>query len=246
MEKEFSFYVVNNRRHEKDGDQLIQHYNLTLPEAVTVYNGYDLAKTSAIGVNRDNLEIDLVHRLEGESILVTDYQQMEAWNHNPYVCIWAVSELMFRLDIHRQKATLPEAGPVQPDAEPLRSNQGFDRDTADARSLTRPFEERLHVMRMKDTEELRRCFLKGRDAMARLGVEPTMDLYDLIYTEPVKPGESMVDVCKRYQLNLPTPYMGFAPTVSDVLVYQTRRGCHALIIDSLGFESVDTFIHPPD
>lgn len=81
--------------------------------------------------------------------------------------------------------------------------------------------------------------------MERRAAEPTMDKYDLIYSEAVRPGESMVDVCKRYHLNVPTGFHGYAPTVSDVLVLQTRRGCHALIIDSLGFEVVERFVRPP-
>ena len=161
-----------------------------------------------------NTEIDLKCyevRVNGESVLVSDYQEMDEWKHNPYVCIAAVSLLIANLDIHRQM---------------------------DAHCMTRPFEERLHVMRMKDTEELRPCFLKSRETVERLGVEPTMDKYDLIYSEAVQPGEAMVDVCKRYHLDVPTGYQGYAPSVSDVLVYQTRSGCHALYIDSLGFELV--------
>ena len=206
-------------------------------------------------------------------MLVSDYQEMDEWKHNPYLCISAVSLLLTNLNIERQKATLPEAKSVQPSAELPRSNRRFERGTADARCMTRPFEERLHVMRLKDTEELRPCYMKNRDAMKRLckvgnlegfqvsaesrnrgrsiqgierrAAEPTMDMYDLIYSEAVRPGESMVDVCKRYHLNVPTGFHGYAPTVSDVLVFQTRRGCHALIIDSLGFEVVERFVRPP-
>lgn len=218
IDSNLSFYVINDRRYAKDSDQLIQHYGLTLPKAISIYNSYEPSKNSAIGVKLGEVETDLVQRLDGESTLVTDYQQMEEWMHNPYLCISAVSLLIANLDIHRQM---------------------------DAHCVTRPFEERLHVMRMKDTEDLQPCFMKSRETMQRLGVEPTMDLYDLIYSEPMKPGEAMVDACKRYQVNKPTKYTGFAPTVSDVLVYQTRKGCHAIFIDCFGFDLVDKFVRPP-
>jgi len=244
-DNELAFYVVSNRSPVKNGEGATRDYNLSLPNAITIYLSYGADQDSAIGVMKDGIETDLVHRLNGESVLVSDYQEMDEWKHNPYVCIAAVSLLIANLDIHRQKATLLEAKSVQPSAELPRSNQRFERGTADAHCMTRPFEERLHVMRLKDTEELRPCYMKSRDAMKRLGVEPTMDKYDLIYSEAVRPGESMVDVCKRYHLNVPTGFHGYAPTVSDVLVLQTRRGCHALIIDSLGFEVVERFVRPP-
>lgn len=244
-DNELAFYVVSNRSPVKNGEGATRDYNLSLPNAITIYLSYGADQDSAIGVMKDGIETDLVHRLDGESVLVSDYQEMDEWKHNPYVCIAAVSLLIANLGIHRQKATLLEAKSVQPSAELPQSNQRFERGTADAHCMTRPFEERLHVMRLKDTEELRPCYMKSRDAMKRLGVEPTMDKYDLIYSEAVRPGESMVDVCKRYHLNVPTGFHGYAPTVSDVLVLQTRRGCHALIIDSLGFEVVERFVRPP-
>lgn len=217
-DNEPAFYVVSNRSPVKDGEGATRDYNLSLPNAITIYLSYGADQNSAIGVMKDGIETDLVHRLNGESVLVSDYQEMDEWKHNPYVCIAAVSLLIANLDIHRQM---------------------------DAHCMTRPFEERLHVMRMKDAEELRPCFLKSRETVERLGVEPTMDKYDLIYSEAVQPGEAMVDVCKRYHLNVPTGYQGYAPSVSDVLVYQTRSGCHALYIDSLGFELVQRFVRPP-
>lgn len=244
-EHELAFYVVSNRNPDHDGEIVTAHYGLTLPNAITTYNGYGNEMYSVLGVTRDGVETDLIHRIDEESVLVSDYQEMDEWKHNPYLCISAVSLLLANLNIERQKATLPEAKSVQPSAELPRSNRRFERGTADARCMTRPFEERLHVMRLKDTEELRPCYMKSRDAMKRLGVEPTMDKYDLIYSEAVRPGESMVDVCKRYHLNVPTGFHGYAPTVSDVLVLQTRMGCHALIIDSLGFEVVERFVRPP-
>ncbi len=217
-EHELAFYVVSNRNPDHDGEIVTAHYGLTLPNAITIYNGYGNEMYSVLGVTRDGVETDLVHRIDEESVLVSDYQEMDEWKHNPYLCISAVSLLLANLNIERQM---------------------------DARCMTRPFEERLHVMRLKNTEELRPCYMKSRDAMKRLGVEPTMDKYDLIYSEAVRPGESMVDVCKRYHLNVPTGFHGYAPSVSDVLVLQTRRGCHALIIDSLGFEVVERFVRPP-
>lgn len=244
-DNELAFYVVSNRNPESNNEAVVANYNLTLPNAITIYNGYTAEQQSVLGVMKNGVETDLVHRLDEENVLVSDYQEMDEWKHDPYVCIAAISLLMANLDIHRQKATLLEAKSVQPSAELPRSNQRFERGTADAHCMTRPFEERLHVMRMKDTEELRPCFLKSRETVERLGVEPTMDKYDLIYSETVQPGEAMVDVCKRYHLDVPTGYQGYAPSVSDVLVYQTRNGCHALYIDSLGFELVQRFVRPP-
>lgn len=241
-ENMLSFYVVNNLNHEKGGDHYICHQNLTLPNAITLYNSYGAGKTSALGVMNASIQTDLVQRLDGESTLVSDYQQMDEWKHNPYLCISAVSLLIANLNIHRQM---------------------------DAYCMTHPFEERLHIMRMKETEELRLCFLKSRETVQRLGkvgnplgfqisaesrnrrrsilrierraAEPTMDKYDLIFSEPVKEGEAMVDVCNRYHLNSPTGYQGYAPPSATCWCI----GCHALYIDSLGFELVERFVRPP-
>lgn len=212
------FYVVNNIRYEKDGDQYIRHQNLTLPKAISIYNGYGTGKTSALGVSNGTINTDLVQRLEGENTLVSDYQQMDEWKYNPYLCISTVSMLIANLDIHRQM---------------------------DAHCVTRPLAERLHVMRLKDEENLHPCLFKSLDTIQKMGMELTMDQYDLIFSEPVKPGEALVDVCNRYRLTSPKAYQGYAPTVSDVLVYQTRKGCHALYIDSIGFELMQRFVRPP-
>ena len=212
------FYVVKDVHREKDSEGDACYGNLSLSNAMQLYNYFGQGMYSAIGVDSETGRTDLARRVNGRNTLVTDYLGMDEWKHDPYLCIWAVSQLVVGLDIRQE---------------------------IDRSGIIRPLREWLHVLRLKDEPALRPCMFMSLETVRKKGVEPTLEHYDLVYTEAMRDGESMVDTCKRYQREAPPAFTGFAPTVSDVLLYQTRMGCHAIYINSFDFDLLDKFVCIP-
>ena len=79
---ELSYYVFNNLRGEQDGvDMKVYRYD-SLREAVEKFSELPKEWTTALGlsINR-KAEIDVVHRIAGEAVLVTDYENMKTFQN---------------------------------------------------------------------------------------------------------------------------------------------------------------------
>lgn len=79
------FYVVENLRHEQDksGNFTITRYG-RLEDAIKAFNELPSNYTSALGGTLGKGEIDFIHRINGESVLVNDFKFVETWD-NPLV-----------------------------------------------------------------------------------------------------------------------------------------------------------------
>lgn len=76
-----SFYVVDNLRSMQDSGHSFKLTRVdTLDEAVKLYNSFPREYTSAIGGVLGRGEIDLVHRKNGDDVLVNDFRFIERWN----------------------------------------------------------------------------------------------------------------------------------------------------------------------
>lgn len=84
-EEKFSFYVVENLRFEQDKSG---NFSLTrhdkLEDAIKTFNELPANFTSALGGTLGKGEIDFIHRVNGEAVLVNDFKFVEAWD-NPLV-----------------------------------------------------------------------------------------------------------------------------------------------------------------
>lgn len=81
-----SFYVYNNLRAVQDKmKSSIYRYN-TLQEAMDKFNELPKTYTTAIGGSiYGTQEIDFIHRIQGEPVLVTDFKQLNFWKDDPAV-----------------------------------------------------------------------------------------------------------------------------------------------------------------
>lgn len=86
-----SFYVLDDLRFQKNPNRMnrgsfdIFYYD-TLPEAMAKLKTLPDDMTPALGMHRDQMsELDLIHRRNGEYVLVTDYQNYSSWRTDPVV-----------------------------------------------------------------------------------------------------------------------------------------------------------------
>jgi len=80
-EEQISFYVFDDLRYQqnKRGEFNIYRYD-TLSEAIAKFNELPHDMTTALGMHLDTYsELDLLHRREGENVLVSDYLNISKW-----------------------------------------------------------------------------------------------------------------------------------------------------------------------
>ncbi len=83
---ELTFFTFNNLRCQQDGvPSEVKRFD-KLEDAIKEYNSLPREYTTALGGYLSETEcIDFIHRRNGESVLVTDYRNMDHWLHNRLV-----------------------------------------------------------------------------------------------------------------------------------------------------------------
>ena len=66
--------------------------------------------------------------------------------------------------------------------------------------------------------------------------------YDLVYTSPLNPTETLGDLYERFNADYPKGYMGRSLSVSDVVVIHRDGEATAHYVDTFGFSQVPTFL----
>lgn len=220
LEGKLAFYVVNNLRFQQVGENFAIQRQLTLPQAIALYNGYRPEQVSAIGATIDNgFDIDIVQRRAGVNTLVSDYQKMNRWKYNPELCVSAVSMMIGALDIRQQ----------------------FD-DGAHIR----PLETRYHILQLRDGDATRDLRWEGLEMVKRLGLKVDMRNYVLAYSDAAQAFETSERLYQRLNTQPhPEGYRGHSLSISDVLIYQGRTGSFAYYVDKTDFILLPRFVRPP-
>lgn len=76
--------------------------------------------------------------------------------------------------------------------------------------------------------------------MRSKGYEPTVDDYDMIYTDELH-GETLNDIYERFNIDHPKDYVGYSLSVSDVIVLIRNGERTAYMVDSFGFKELPDF-----
>ena len=86
-EQQVSYYVFNDLRYQQNGRHTFDIYRFdTLSEAMDQFRQLPADMTPALGMHRNgHSELDLLHRREGEVVLVTDYLNFPSWRTDPSV-----------------------------------------------------------------------------------------------------------------------------------------------------------------
>ena len=214
------FYVINNLRFQQMDEPFEIERRLTLPQAIALYNGHRPDQVSAIGVSLNNhMDVDIVQRRSGINTLVSDYQKMDKWKYNPELCVSAVNMLIVTLGIRQQM---------------------------DNGAHIQPLQDRMHVMQLKGGDETRYLRWEGLEEVEHMGLKVDMRNYDLVYSDMARADETPNQLYQRLNTQPhPQGYVGHSLSVSDVLVYQGRKGCAAYYVDKLGFTLLPRFVRPP-
>lgn len=97
--KDLRFFIFNNLRFQQDGMKSEVYRFDTLQEAVEKFNVLPKEYTAALGVTLDERsELDLIHRVNGEAVLIKDYIHIEKYANNPAIQK-VVSDLVYQLNI---------------------------------------------------------------------------------------------------------------------------------------------------
>lgn len=220
LEGKLGFYVVNNLRYQQAGENFEIQRRLTLPQAITLYNGYRSDQVSAIGATIDNgFDIDIVQRRASVNTLVSDYQKMNRWKYNPELCVSAVSMMIGTLDIRQQ---------------------------LDDGSHIRPLEQRYHILQLRDGDATRDLRWEPLQNVKRMGLGVNMPNYVLAFSDTARADETSERLYQRLNTQPhPEEYRGHSLSISDVLIYQGRAGCFAYYVDRTGFTLLPKFVRPP-
>lgn len=99
LPEKLTFFTFNNLRSQQDGTNAEVKRFDSLDEALKEYNSLPKEYTTALGVNlKEFSELDFVHRVNGESVLVSDYKNMEEYAGNGLV-LQTVQALIDKLGI---------------------------------------------------------------------------------------------------------------------------------------------------
>lgn len=215
-----AFYVAYNLRFQQMDEKFTVERRLTLPQAIALYNSHRPDQVSAIGATVDDrMDTDIVQRREGMNLLVSDYQKMNFWKYNPELSISTVNMLIISLGIRNQR---------------------------DAGVLTRPLEDRLHIMQLKDGDAMHDLRWESLVEVERMGRTVDMCNYNLIYSNAARDDESLGQLYQRLNTQAhPEGHRGHSLSMSDVVILQGRKGCTAYYVDRFGFAPLSKFVRPP-
>lgn len=80
-------------------------------------------------------------------------------------------------------------------------------------------------------------FVSMEEVMKSAG-EISRDDYALVYTSPLKEGDSLDSLYEKFNIDPPTDYAGHSMSVSDVVVLHQNHEDKAYYVDSMGFKEI--------
>lgn len=98
------------------------------------------------------------------------------------------------------------------------------------------------IYQIKGGEETRDYRFEPLDRLHAVGLEVQRDNYDLVYSAPLSPGETLEDIYRRFNLDHPADFTGHSLSVSDIVVLRHGDEETAHYCDSFGFTEVPEFL----
>ncbi len=98
------------------------------------------------------------------------------------------------------------------------------------------------IYQIKGGEETRDYRFEPLDRLHAVGLEVQRDNYDLVYSAPLSPGETLEDIYRRFNLDHPADFTGHSLSVSDIIVLRHGDEETAHYCDSFGFTEVPEFL----
>jgi len=112
----------------------------------------------------------------------------------------------------------------------------FSREAADKWS-----ENSLTIYQMRPSPTTENMLFMSHNFVTQHNYSIDESKYDKVYTGPLKPGETLEDVYRRFNIERPDDFKGHSLSVSDVVVIHNHGVDTAYYVDRFGFKEVPDF-----
>lgn len=96
-------------------------------------------------------------------------------------------------------------------------------------------ENSFSIYQLKDGEKTRDYRFEPLDRLQGRGLSVQRENYELVYSAPLKEGETLEDIYRRFNIDHPADFTGHSLSVSDIVVLHREDGETAHYCDSFGF-----------
>lgn len=102
--------------------------------------------------------------------------------------------------------------------------------------------DRFGIYQLKAGEELHYHRFINLDMLEKSGLQVEKGNYELIYTAPLREGQTLDDIFEQFNLFRPEDFTGHSLSVSDIVLIHKNGENHARYVDSVGFREVPQFL----
>ena len=101
------------------------------------------------------------------------------------------------------------------------------------------------ILQLKHTDETRDMLFESYGALQRMGMEPEIDHYDVIYVAPMPVGVDrdtfLESTFTRFNIDIPPDFRGHSLSVSDVVMLKQGSEVSSHYVDTIGFMELPGF-----
>lgn len=103
-------------------------------------------------------------------------------------------------------------------------------------------EDSFDIYQLKAGEELHYHRFEGLERLQKHGLNVEKDNYELIYTAPLKEGQTLDDIFEEFNMFRPEDFKGHSLSVSDIVMIHKDGENHAQYVDSFGLTEISDFL----
>ncbi len=103
-------------------------------------------------------------------------------------------------------------------------------------------EDSFGIYQLKSGDELHYHRFEGLERLQKHGLSVEKDNYELIYTAPLKEGQTLDDIFEQFNMFRPEDFKGHSLSVSDIVMLHKDGVNTAQYVDSFGFASIPDFL----
>lgn len=104
------------------------------------------------------------------------------------------------------------------------------------------------ILQLRRTDETVMERFSSMSELKRMGLEPDIDHYEVVYTAPLAPYENRTAVLEelyvKFNVDHPEDFTGHSLSVSDIVVLKEHGAVSSYYVDSVGFQELPTFLKP--
>ena len=108
--------------------------------------------------------------------------------------------------------------------------------------------DRYAILQLRHSEDTVYERFLSLSALKRMGQEPDIDHYELVYTAPLLPysdlNTMLEETYMRFNIDLPDDFAGHSLSVSDIVALQQHGRVSCYYVDSIGFKELPGFLKP--